>query len=271
MQMRWSKVGMKAMADNTPALKIEQLSVNYDKTPVLWDVHCQVPEGKLVGVIGPNGAGKSTLLKTLLGMTRPLSGRIEFFGQPYKKVRHRIAYVPQRSSVDWDFPITAFEVVLMGRYGKLGFFKWPRLADKEAAFHALEMVGMLPFAHRQISQLSGGQQQLLFIARALLQDADFYLMDEPFAGVDMATEKAIIGLMDKLKVQGKTLLVVHHDLSTVDSYFDWVIMLNTCLIASGPAAEVFNPDSIMRTYGRTSALLDEAAKLTQNKTSGMMP
>jgi manganese/zinc/iron transport system ATP- binding protein len=252
-----------------PALKIEQLSVNYDKTPVLWDIYCEVPEGKLVGIIGPNGAGKSTLLKTLLGMTKPLSGRIEFFGKSYKQARHRVAYVPQRTSVDWDFPITAFEVVLMGRYGKLGLLKWPKSADKEAARHALDMVGMLNFADRQISQLSGGQQQRLFIARALLQDADLYLMDEPFAGVDMATEKAIIALMDKLKVQGKTLLVVHHDLSTVDSYFDWVIMLNTCLIASGPVAEVFNTESIMRTYGRSSALLDEAAKLTQNKTSGI--
>ena len=251
------------------ALKVEQLSVNYDKTPVLWDIYCEIPEGKLVGIIGPNGAGKSTFLKTLLGMTRPLSGQVEFFGQPYKKVRNRIAYVPQRSSVDWDFPVTAFEVVLMGRYGKLGIFKWPKAADRQAAEHALEMVGMLPFADRQISQLSGGQQQRLFIARALLQDADLYLMDEPFAGVDMATEKAIIGLMDKLKLQGKTLLVVHHDLSTVDSYFDWVIMFNTCLIASGPTAEVFNSEMIMRTYGRSSALLDQAAKLTQSKTSGL--
>ncbi len=255
--------------EKIPAITIEQLSVNYDKTPVLWDVHCKIPEGKLVGVVGPNGAGKSTLLKSLLGMTRPLSGQIEFFGQPYKKVRHKVAYVPQRSSVDWDFPITAFEVVLMGRYGKLGLLKWSKAADKEAARHALDIVGMLPFADRQISQLSGGQQQRLFIARALLQDADIYLMDEPFAGVDMATEKAIIALMDKLKVQGKTLLVVHHDLTTVNNYFDWVVMLNTCLIACGPVSEAFNTESIMRTYGRSSALLDEAAKLTQNKTAGI--
>jgi manganese/zinc/iron transport system ATP- binding protein len=252
-----------------PAIKVEQLSVNYDKTPVLWDVHFEIPEGKLVGIVGPNGAGKSTLLKALLEMTRPLSGHIEFFGVPYKKARHRIAYVPQRTSVDWDFPITAFEVVLMGRYGKLGLLKWPKLADKEAARHALDLVGMLPFADRQISQLSGGQQQRLFIARALLQDADLYLMDEPFAGVDMATEKAIIALMDNLKVQGKTLLVVHHDLTTVDTYFDWVIMLNTCLIASGPVSDVFHSETILRTYGRTSGLLDEAAKLVQNKTSGI--
>lgn len=251
------------------ALYVDQLSVNYDKTPVLWDVHCEIPEGKLVGIIGPNGAGKSTFLKALLGMARPLSGQIEFFGKPYKKVRQKIAYVPQRTSVDWDFPITAFEVVLMGRYGKLGLLKWAKAADRQAASRALDMVGMLPFADRQISQLSGGQQQRLFIARALLQDADLYLMDEPFAGVDMATEKAIIALMDKLKVQGKTLLVVHHDLSTVDSYFDWVIMLNTCLIASGPVSEVFHTEAILRTYGRGSALLDEAAKLTQNKTAGI--
>ncbi len=258
---------------NTPdqkiALKVQQLSVNYDKTSVLWDIHCEIPEGKLVGIIGPNGAGKSTFLKTLLGVVHPLSGRIEFFGQPYKKVRRRIAYVPQRSSVDWDFPVTAFEVVLMGRYGKLGLFKRPKVADKLAAKRALEMVGMLPFADRQISQLSGGQQQRIFIARALLQDADLYLMDEPFAGVDMATEKAIIALMDELKKQGKTLLVVHHDLSTVDEYFDWVIMFNTCLIASGPTKDVFHSDTIMRTYGRGGALLDEAAKLTKEKTSGL--
>lgn len=255
--------------EKVPAIRIEHLSVNYDKTPVLWDIHCCIPEGKLVGIIGPNGAGKSTLLKALLGMAQPLSGRMEFFGHPFKKMRQRIAYVPQRSSVDWDFPITAFEVVLMGRYGKLGFFKRPKFADKEAVLRTLEMVGMLAFKDRQISQLSGGQQQRLFIARALLQDADLYLMDEPFAGVDMATEKAIIALLDKLKVQGKTLLVVHHDLSTVDNYFDWVIMLNTCLIASGPVEEVFNSETVMRTYGRTTSLLDEAAKLTQNKTKGI--
>lgn len=180
-------------------LKVDQLSVNFDKTLVLWDIHCEIPEGKMVGIIGPNGAGKSTFLKTLLEVTHPVSGKMEFFGLPYKKARHKIAYVPQRSSVDWDFPITAFEVVLMGRYGKLGLFRWPKAADKRAAEIALDMVGMLPFAKRQISELSGGQQQRLFIARALLQDADLYLMDEPFAGVDMATEKASIALMDKLK------------------------------------------------------------------------
>lgn len=248
---------------------VEQLTVNYDKTSVLWDVNFSIPEGKLVGVIGPNGAGKSTLLKALLGMLRPLSGQVTFFGKPLKEVQKKVAYVPQRTSVDWDFPITAFEVVLMGRYGQLGWFKRPKLADKEAAKQALEMVGMQGFADRQISQLSGGQQQRIFIARALLQNADVYLMDEPFAGVDMATEKAIIGLMDELKAKGKTLLVVHHDLTTVDTYFDWVILLNTCLIGSGPVSEIFNQEMILRTYGRGSALLKEAAKLTQNQTAGL--
>lgn len=252
-----------------PAIYIEQLNVNYDKTPVLWDIHCSIPAGKSVGLIGPNGAGKSTLLKTLMGMTSPLSGKVEFFGQSFKRMRRKIAYVPQRSSVDWDFPITVLELVLMGRYGRLGLFKKETVADKEAAKEALEMVGMLSFADRQIRQLSGGQQQRIFIARALLQDAEIYLMDEPFAGVDLATERAMISLMDKLKKQGKTLVIVHHDLTTVDTYFDWVIMLNTCLVASGPVKEVFQPEVISRTYGRSSALLDEAVKLTQNKASGL--
>lgn len=257
------------MKEEASALHVESLSVNFDATSVLWDIHFQIPRGRLVGIIGPNGAGKSTLLKTLLGMTKPLSGKMECFGQPLKKAKKRIAYVPQRSSVDWDFPITAFELVLMGRYGKLGYFAWPKKADREAAKQALELIGMGPYADRQISQLSGGQQQRLFLARALLQDADLYLMDEPFAGVDMATEKAIVALMEQLKRQGKTLLVVHHDLSTVNAYFDWVLMLNTCLVACGPVAEVFNADTIMRTYGRSHALLEEVVKLTQNKASGI--
>jgi manganese/zinc/iron transport system ATP- binding protein len=255
--------------DDQIALSVEQLTVNYDKTPVLWDINFEIPRGKLVGIIGPNGAGKSTLLKSLLGMACPLSGKVEFFGAPFKKMRRKVAYVPQRSSVDWDFPITAFDVVLMGRFGKLGLLKWPTAADRASATRALEMVGMLPFADRQISQLSGGQQQRLFIARALVQDAEIYLMDEPFAGVDMATEQAIIVLLDALRERGKTLFVVHHDLSSVDSYFDWVIILNTCLIACGPVEEVFHAENIARAFGKGSLLLSEAAKLTQSKTLGM--
>jgi manganese/zinc/iron transport system ATP- binding protein len=251
------------------ALKIEHLSVNYDNIPVLWDIHLQIPAGKMVGIIGPNGAGKSTLLKAALGLVKPISGSVRFFGQLLKKIRLKVAYVPQRSSVDWDFPTTVFDVVLMGRYGHLGMFKWPKAADKEAATNALDMVGMLSFAHRQISELSGGQQQRVFLARALLQDAEIYLMDEPFAGVDAATERAIIALLDQLKLKGKTLFVVHHDLNTVDHYFDWIIMLNTCLVACGPVNEVFNSENIARAYGRSSIILGEAAKLSQGKATGL--
>jgi len=251
------------------AVKVERLTVSYDKMDVLFDINFSIPTGKMVGIMGPNGAGKSTLLKALLGMVDKLSGRVEFFGLPYKKAYSRIAYVPQRSSVDWDFPITVLDVVLMGRYGKLGVIKWPRASDKKAALAALEMVGLLPFKDRQISQLSGGQQQRLFIARALLQEADIYLMDEPFAGVDASTEKAMIALLDQLKLQGKTLFIVHHDLNTAERYFDWCILLNTCLVAYGPVDEVFHSENVLKTYGRSTVLLDEMARIAQNKSSGM--
>lgn len=251
------------------ALEVEELTVAYDKAVVLWNVCCQIPEGKLVGIIGPNGAGKSTFLKALLSMVTPLSGRARFFGKSYKQMKKRIAYVPQRSSVDWTFPITAFEVVLMGRFGRRGWLGWPNAADKQAAMRALEMVGMQGFRDRQISQLSGGQQQRLFLARALLQEADIYLMDEPFAGVDMATEKEIMAILSQLKQDGKTLLVVHHDLSTVESYFDWVLMLNTCQVACGPVGEAFSTQTLMQAYGKGASLLDEAVSLSQDITQGL--
>lgn len=253
---------------DAPALLVKQLTVNYDKVPVLWDIHFSIPAGNTVGVIGPNGAGKSTLLKAILQMIDPLSGKVEFFGLPFKKARARIAYVPQRSSVDWDFPITALEVVMMGLYGRLGLFAWCGSKEKKEALNALEMVGMSSFADRQISQLSGGQQQRVFIARALLQDADLYFMDEPFAGVDMATEQSIMQLLRDLKAKGKTLFIVHHDLNTVESYFDWVIMLNTSLVACGPVKEVWTDSALSETYGRGSFVLDEAVKLSLRRTSG---
>jgi len=250
-------------------LEIEQLTVNYDKTAVLWDVQCSIPEGKLTAVIGPNGAGKSTLLKASMGIVRPLSGSIRFFGQPLHKVRSRVAFVPQRSSVDWDFPITAFDLVLMGCYGKLNFFERVSKKDKARAAQALERVEMTGLADRQIGELSGGQQQRLFIARALLQDADLYLMDEPFAGIDLATEKTLAALFCSMRDAGKTMVLVHHDLSTAAKYFDWVVMLNTCLIASGPARETLSEQNILRTYGRSTALLDDAARLVQDKSAGL--
>lgn len=249
------------------AFQAHQLTVNYEKTPVLWDISCEIPQGHLVGIIGPNGAGKSTLIKASLDLVTPISGKIEFFGLPLKDVRKRIAYVPQRESVDWDFPITVRDLVLMGRYGRLGLFKWPRKADWAAADRYLEMVGMTPYANRQISQLSGGQQQRVFIARALLQEADIYFMDEPFAGIDLATEKVIMGILTKLKSEGKTVFVVHHDLNTLQNYFDWAILLNMRLIACGPVKEVFNTQNLIATYGKSFSLFDEALKLSQSKTS----
>lgn len=256
------------MNGKNSAVKVDNLTVNYDKTPVLWEIDFELPEQKLVGIIGPNGAGKSTLLKSVLGMLRPLSGSILLFGKPYKEVRKRVAYIPQRTSVDWTFPINVLDVVLMGRYGKLGLLKRPKKEDKEAAEIALGRVGMLPFAHRQISELSGGQQQRVFLARALLQEADLYLMDEPFAGVDMATEKALVELLNTLKAEGKTMLIVHHDLTTVKSYFDWLILLNSCLIGCGPVAEVFNEDNLKKAYGNSAYLLNLARQMTQSKEMG---
>lgn len=252
-----------------PALLVDQLSVNYDKTPVLWDISLEVPQGKLVGIIGPNGAGKSTFIKTALGLVQPLAGRIEFFGLPLKRVRRRVAYVPQRETVDWDFPITVRDLVLMGRYGHLGLFRWPRQADKMAAERYLDMVGMSNYADRQISQLSGGQQQRVFLARALLQDADLFFLDEPFSGIDMATEKVVMDLLRQLKQKGKTLFVVHHDLNTVERYFDWLILLNMRLVAVGPTSDVFHPESLYATFGKSCALFDEAFKLSHDRSKGL--
>lgn len=256
------------MSGTETALTIEQLTVTYNKTAALWDINCSIPTGHLVGVIGPNGAGKSSFLKGALGLTPKTSGSVRFFGQKLSKCRQRIAYVPQRSSVDWDFPITALDLVLMGRYGRLRVIKWVTKKDRQAAEEALDMVGMTSFAKRQISQLSGGQQQRLFIARALAGEADLYLMDEPFAGVDMATEKELIELFKKLRSLGKTLIIVHHDLNTAKLYFDWLVILNTCLIAAGPTGTVFTDSNISRAYSHTTFLLTEAAKLSQEKTSG---
>lgn len=252
------------------AVDIHQLTVNYDTTSALWDLHVTIPMGSLVGVIGPNGAGKSTLLKALLGIVKPLSGNVLFFGKPFKKVRDRIAYVPQKGSIDWDFPITVFDVVLMGRYGKLQGLKWYTKADKEAARRVLKLLEMEDLADRQISALSGGQQQRLFIARALLQEADILLLDEPFAAVDKASEDTIITLLKKLRDEGKTILVVHHDLNTAPHYFDQVILLNTSLVAYGPTKETLTPENLSRAYGQRGELFDEATRLSGEQKAGLI-
>lgn len=251
------------------ALETHQLTVRYDHHPVLWDLSLSVPRGKLVAIVGPNGAGKSTLIRTLLGIQKAVTGRISLLDEPLERVRRRIAFVPQRSEVDWTFPVSVLDVVLMGCYGRLGWIRRPGRRDRQAAMEALEKVGMAGYAKRQISQLSGGQQQRVFIARALVEQADLYFFDEPLAGVDMATEQVVIEIMRQLRNEGKSLFVVHHDLTTVESIYDWVILLNVRLVASGPVDKAFTAEALERAYGKNHLLLAEAMKLSQSKTLGL--
>ncbi len=238
-----------------PAVQVHDLTVAYHEKPVLWDIDLEVPAGVLRAVVGPNGAGKTTLIKSMLGLVRPVSGRVLIHGQPYSADKRSVGYVPQRGSVDWDFPTTVRDVVLMGTYGQLGWLHRPGPVQKELAREALEQVGMTEFAGRQISQLSGGQQQRVFLARALVQQAPVYFMDEPLQGVDAVTERTIIAILQDLRSQGRTVLVVHHDLSTVPEYFDWVTLLNVRKVASGPTAGVFTPDNLKATYGGRVAVM----------------
>lgn len=230
-------------------LHVRDLSVSYRKNTVLYDVNFDVEAPSLTGIIGPNGAGKSTLIKTVLNLHPALTGKVEFFGQSFNKMKKRIGYVPQRGSVDWDFPTDALDVVTMGLYGQIGWFRRPTKKHKQMAYEALEKMGMADYADRQISQLSGGQQQRVFLARALVQDADLYFMDEPLAGVDAATERAIMTILKELKARGKTVMVVHHDLQTVEDYFDHVLLLNRTVIRHGKTEDVFTRENIAKTYG----------------------
>lgn len=241
------------------ALAVRDLTVAYHQKPVVWDVDVQVPSGSLAAVVGPNGAGKSTLIKACLGLIPKTSGEVRIDEQSYNSQRSRVGYVPQRESVDWDFPVSALDVVTMGTYGKLGWFRRVNKRSKALALQALDRVGLADFADRQISQLSGGQQQRTFLARALVQDADLYFMDEPFAAVDAATEQAIVVLLKDLQARGKTCLVVHHDLATVPQYFDWTILLNMRVVANGPTSEVFTKENLNKTYGGQLTLLSEVA------------
>jgi len=248
------------ISDNEPMLEIHDLTVSYEKKPVLWDIDLKVGQGRLVGIIGPNGAGKSTLIKAVMGLLPLSSGWVKCYGKPVKRQRRLIGYVPQRESVDWDFPVTAFDVVLMGRYGHVGLFRRPGRSDRRIARECLDKVGMGPFAHRQINNLSGGQQQRVFLARALAMESEIYLMDEPFVGVDAATESAIISLLKELREVGKTCLVVHHDLQSAPEYFDSIILLNMRLVAYGPTPEVFTPQLLQKTYGGRLTILADAAQ-----------
>lgn len=246
------------------AITVRDLTVAYQDRPVLWDIDLDVPKSVLMAIVGPNGAGKTTLIKAILGLVRPAAGQVEILGKSYRKARNEVGYVPQRGSVDWDFPTNVLDVVLMGRYGALGWMRRPGRRDREMAMEALEKVSMTDFADRQISQLSGGQQQRVFLARALVQDAQVYLMDEPFQGVDATTERAIVTLLKDLRSAGRTVVCVHHDLQTVPDYFDWVTLLNIRKIASGPVDEAYNDTNLRMTYGGRVAFLsrDSAAPVT---------
>jgi len=240
------------------ALTLNDLTVAYENEPVLWDIDLSVPPGVIMGIVGPNGAGKTTLVKAILGLVKPAAGQVLIFGQPYNRQRHLVGYVPQRRSVDWDFPTTVFDVVMMGLYGQLGWVKRPGKQHRQIAEQALEKVGIRHLAERQINQLSGGQQQRVFLARALVQDAQVYFMDEPFQGVDATTERAIITLLQELRNQGKTMIIVHHDLQTVSEYFDWVTLLNVRKIASGPIDQAYTQENLKKAYGgRVSFLANQ--------------
>ncbi|EXG88033.1 MULTISPECIES: metal ABC transporter ATP-binding protein [Lacrimispora] len=239
------------------AVEVEDLTVAYDAKPVLWDIDLKIPKGKLMAVVGPNGAGKTTLIKAMLGLLKPVTGAVRFLdgNDDIRTLKNRIGYVPQSGSVDWDFPATVQDVVLMGCYGKLGWIRRPGKPDVELAKQMLAKVGMQEYASRQISQLSGGQQQRVFLARALAQEAEVYFMDEPFKGVDAQTERAIVALLKELKEQNKTVVVVHHDLQTVPDYFDWVTLINLRVVACGPVEEVFHEDNLKKTYQSSGTLL----------------
>ncbi len=244
---------------DAPAVRVTDLTVAYGEQPVLWDIDMEVPAGQLMAIMGPNGAGKTTLLKAVLGLVPPAAGSVEIHGAPYAEQRRLVGYVPQRGSVDWDFPTTVLDVVTMGRYGALGWLRRPGRREREAALAALDKVGMADYRDRQISRLSGGQQQRVFLARALVQDARVYFMDEPFQGVDARTETAIVDLLKELRAQGRTVLVVHHDLQTVRDYFDWILLLNVRRIAAGPVDGTFTEENLRLAYGGRLDFLQRGA------------
>lgn len=247
------------------AIEVHDLTVSYRHKPALWSVDFNLPKGVIAGVVGPNGAGKSTLLKAIMGLLPVGSGFVKIFDKELKEVRSQISYVPQRGSVDWDFPASVMDVVLMGRYKPEKLFNRFSAEDKQIAREALEMVQMLPYANRQISRLSGGQQQRVFIARALAQQAQLYLMDEPFAGVDAATEEAILKILQHMKAQGKTMVVVHHDLQTVSNYFDWVALVNTSLVAAGKVEDVLVEENISKAYSGKLNILSRVGDIMEKQ------
>ncbi len=231
-----------------PIIFVKDLTVVYHEKPVIWDLDLQIPQGSMCGIVGPNGSGKSTLLKSILGIVKPITGTIKIFNEPFSKNKHNIAYVPQKNSVDWTFPVSVHDVVMMGRYGSLAWWQRPTDKDFKIAAWALDQVLMTPYKNRHINQLSGGQQQRVFLARALAQQADIFMLDEPFAGIDMITEQLILKLLQTMKSQGKTIIVVHHDLATVQQYFDWTFLMNIKHIACGPTAQALTTTNVQKTF-----------------------
>lgn len=229
-------------------IRVEDLTMAYRSRPVLWDIDLDILRGSRTAIVGPNGAGKTTLIKGILELEKPLAGHILIDGEPFKKARRRIAYIPQAGSVNWDFPTTVEDVVLMGSYPRVGWVRRPRRSDKEAARRALEEMEMTEFADRQISQLSGGQRQRVFLARAICQQADIYIMDEPLTGVDVRTEAIIMDKIRQFQAEGKTTIAVHHDVASVPEHFDHVVLLNRQVIAAGPVEEALTPENLARAY-----------------------
>lgn len=236
---------------------VQNLHVSYDGEEVISDINFSFNSGKIIGIIGPNGAGKSTLMKAILGLIPRDKGNVTFHERSIKDVRRKIAYVPQRSNIDWDFPITVRDTVLLGTYPNLKVFQRPKKAEKQFALSCLEQVGMENFSKRQISELSGGQQQRVFLARALAQQADFFFLDEPFVGIDVASEQTIIKILKDLRDQNKTVFVVHHDLATVEDYFDELVIINKELIEAGPVQTVFKSDLVTKAYNVDFSILNK--------------
>ena len=248
-----------------PSVEVHDLTVSYQHKPVLWDIDMSLPVGQLIGLVGPNGAGKSTLLKALIGLLKPQSGYVKLLGAALDQVRRRVSYMPQRALIDWDFPVSVYDVVMMGRYAHMGLLQWPSKEDKAIVLACLEHVGLSALADRQIGTLSGGQQQRVLFARLLAQEGELLLLDEPTSAVDAATEADLLALMRRMSQQGKTLLVVHHDLQTVQKHFDWGVLLNMRLVASGPVADSCTPELLRKTYGDHLGVLHQVGHLLQSR------
>lgn len=251
------------------AVDVEGLNVSYGSSPVLWDIHLKIPQGQITGIVGPNGAGKSTLLKSLLSLIEPSSGTVRLLGKDFSQIRRKVSYVPQRESVDWEFPIDVLSVVMMGCYADLGLFRRPGPLEKKRALHILERLDLIAFAKRQISCLSGGQKQRVFLGRALMQNASLLLFDEPFGGIDMGSERKIMQILHELRDEGKTILIVHHDLTTAKKYFDRLVLINLRLIAEGPVNEVLTKHYLHQAYGQHISLFEEALQISEYRQEGL--